>query len=82
MLTYNPDIMHAAVDERQRAIRKGMRLAQAGITPSWPIRRLVGRLLIWSGEHVGGVERTPAPAVAPVIMLETQRCPVDLKRAA
>lgn len=82
MLPYNPDIMHVAVDERQRTIREGMRLAQAGITPHRPIRRLVGRLLIWSGEHVAGVDPTPAPAVPPVIVLETQCRPVDLKRAA
>ncbi len=71
MLPNNLDILYIAIEERQRQVRQQYQRSGGLPVSPGPIRRAIGRFLVWSGHHVGGAggvgsaagtATTPAPA--------------------
>ncbi|MGI8403193.1 MAG: hypothetical protein ACR2OE_00215 [Thermomicrobiales bacterium] len=85
MLTNNLDMLAVAVAERQLQLQFQVERSRALPHVSGPIRRTIGRFLVWSGHQVGGnVEAPPAPAqsLAPVLPFSPRQPHDDLELAA
>lgn len=89
MLPNNLDILYIAIEERQRQVRQHYQQSLGLPTPAGPIRRAIGRFLVWSGRHVGGAEgvggaigAAAIPVPAPVVAFSDRYPRVDLDVAA
>ena len=67
MLPNNLDMLAVIIDERQRDLTKQIQSERFRALPyeSGPIRRTIGRFLVWSGHLVGGRESESSPALSP-----------------
>jgi len=63
MLPLNTDLIHLAVCEHQLRLRRDIADARTGVGP---IRRVVGRVLLWSGQRLTAESDLPAVAMPDV----------------
>ncbi len=89
MLPNNLDILYIAIEERQRQVRQHYHQSLGLPASTGPIRRAIGRFLVWSGHHVGGAEGVGGaigaaanPAAAPVVAFSDHYPRVDFDVAA
>lgn len=85
MLTNNLDMLAVAVAERQLQLQFQVERSRALPHVSGPIRRTIGRFLVWSGHQVGGGEvapSVPAQSLAPVLPFTSPQARDDLDLAA
>ncbi len=85
MLTNNLDMLAVAVAERQQQFQFYAERSRSLPHVSGPIRRTLGRFLVWSGHQVGGEREVPSAAaqsLAPVLPFLPRHARDDLDIAA
>ena len=67
MLMNNLDMLAVAVSERQHQLQFYAERSRTLPHTSGPIRRTVGRFLVWSGHQVGGNREAPSTAAQSLV---------------